>query len=294
MDPRTRVFESHRALLEGLAYRMLGARADALDVVQETFLKWNQVDVGQIRDARAWLVTVCSRIALNILQSARSRREVYVGTWLPEPLIDEEPHGPDEEPAIDETVSVALMLALERLTPAERAAFLLHDVFGHSFDEIAGILGKQSAACRKLASRARLRAREARPKFAASTAEHRRLMDAFVHAARAGQCDELRGLLAESVELYADGGGKAEAVAEVLRGPDAVIPFLVRVWSTVLQSTQHHRVEPRWFNGSPGVVLYEDDRLTTALTVSIDGGVIRRIYGHRNPDKLAAFLGDVD
>lgn len=287
MDPRTRIFESHRAALEGLAYRMLGTRADALDVVQETFLKWNQVELAQVRDARAWLVTVCSRIGLNILQSARSRREQYVGTWLPEPFVA----GGDHEEAlqIDETVSVALMLALERLTPPERAAFLLHDVFGHDFDEIAGILGKQSAACRKLASRARSRVREAQPKFSPSAAEHRRLMTAFVDAARDGKAEALRGLLAESVELYADGGGKAEAVAQVLRGPDAVITFLVRVWRRLWVTTQQHRVVPQWFNGSPGVLIYEDGELATAIAVSIDAGVIRRIYGHRNPDKLALF-----
>ncbi|MCY1059544.1 RNA polymerase sigma factor SigJ [Nannocystis sp. SCPEA4] len=287
MDPRTRLFESHRPILEGLAYRMLGTRADALDVVQETFLKWNQVDIDQVRDPRAWLVTVCTRIGLNTLQSARSRRELYVGTWLPEPLVAA--GGPEDDLQIDETVSVALMLALERLTPPERAAFLLHDVFGHDFDEIAGILGKQSAACRKLASRARARVRDARPKFTASTAEHRRLMSAFVDAARGGRADELRGLLAESVELYADGGGKADAVAVVLHGPDAVVTFLVRVWRRLLVNTQSHRVVPTWFNGSPGVLIVEDGALATALAVSIEGGVIRRIYGHRNPDKLAVF-----
>jgi RNA polymerase sigma-70 factor, ECF subfamily len=292
MDPRTRLFEHHRHTLEGLAYRMLGTRADALDVVQETFIKWNQADVDQLRDARAWLVTVCSRIALNALQSARARRELYVGTWLPEPFLPADTGDPERERQLDETVSAALMLALERLSPAERGAFLLHEVFGHSFDEIAAILGRPSAACRKLASRARTRVRDARPKFTASAAEHRRLMTAFVNAARAGQCDELRGLLAARVELHADGGGKALAVAEVLHGRDAVSEFLVRVWSALLASTTHHSVTPRWFNGAPGVLIHEDGRLTTALTVSVEHGQIRRIYGHKNPDKLAAFATD--
>jgi RNA polymerase sigma-70 factor, ECF subfamily len=263
-------------------------------VVQEAFLKWNLVDIDQVRDPRAWLVTVCTRIGLNTLQSTRSRRELYVGTWLPEPFVAAGAPGPEDDLQIDETVSVALMLALERLTPPERAALLLHDVFGHDFDEIAGILGKQSAACRKLASRARARVRDARPKFTASAAEHRRLMTAFVDAARGGRADELRGLLAESVELYADGGGKAEAVAVVLRGPEAVITFLVRVWRRLLAATSSHRVVPTWFNGSPGVLIVEDGVLATALAVSIEGGVIRRIYGHRNPDKLAALAARID
>ncbi|MGK4006785.1 RNA polymerase sigma factor SigJ [Sorangium sp. So ce1036] len=288
MDQRTHLFESHRPLLEGLAYRMLGTRADALDIVQETFIKWNQADIGQVRDARAWLVTVCSRIALNALQSARSRRETYVGTWLPEPLLDEGARSPDEEPQVDETVSVALMLALERLTPTERAAFLLHDVFGHSFDEISAVLGKQSAACRKLASRARTRVRNARPKFPASSAEHQRLLTAFLSAARAGELDELRSLLAESVELHADGGGKARTVTEVLRGVDAVSAFFVRIWSTKAASGAPYRFVLRWFNGSPGLLVYGEARLVVALTVSVDAGVIRGIYAHRNPEKLAA------
>jgi RNA polymerase sigma-70 factor (ECF subfamily) len=283
MDPRTRLFESHRRALEGLAYRMLGTRADALDVVQETFLRWNQADIGQIREPRAWLITACSRLAINMLRSARARRELYVGTWLPEPFV-----GDGDDAQIDETVSVALMLALERLTPSERAAFLLHDAFGYGFDEIADMLGKHSAACRKLASRARTRVREARPKFAASAAEHQRLISAFVQAARAGELDALRGLLAEDVELYADGGGKAQAVAGVLRGLDVVSRFLVGVWAGLLRTTQRHSVALRWFNGCPGVLIHEDDRLATALVVSIDAGKIWRVYGHRNPDKLVA------
>ncbi len=272
---------------------MLGARADALDVVQETFLKWNQTDVDQLRDPRAWLVTVCSRLALNALQSARARRERYVGTWLPEPYLAADTGDPEHARQLDETVSAALMLALERLSPAERGAFLLHEVFGHSFDEISRILGKPSAACRKLASRARARVRDARPKFTASAAEHRRLVLAVVDAARGGRVDELRDLLAAEVELHADGGGKAVAVAEVLRGPGAVAGFLVRVWSALLASTAAHSVTPRWFNGSPGGLVHEDGRLTTALTISVEAGRIRRIYGHKNPDKLAAFAATV-
>ncbi|WP_437991442.1 RNA polymerase sigma factor SigJ [Sorangium sp. So ce145] len=291
MDHRTRLFESHRPLLEGLAYRMLGTRADALDIVQETFLKWSQTDIDQIRDARAWLVTVCSRIALNTLQSARSRRETYVGTWLPEPLM-EESRSPDEEPQIDETVSVALMHALERLTPNERAAFLLHDVFGYSFDEISALLGKESAACRKLASRARARVRDARPKFAASSTEHQRLLTAFLNAARAGRIDELRSLLAEGVELHADGGGKAETVTHVLRGADAVSTFFARVWSASAHPDGRYRFVVRWFNGSPGLLVHDGDRLIAAVSVIIDEGVIRGVYAHRNPEKLAAFLAE--
>lgn len=290
MDPRTRLFESHRPVLEGLAYRMLGTRADALDIVQETFLKWSQTDIDQIRDARAWLVTVCSRIALNTLQSARSRRETYVGAWLPEPLMDEGARSPDDEPQIDETVSVALMHALERLTPTERAAFLLHDVFGYSFDEIAAVLGKESAACRKLASRARARVRDARPKFAASSTEHQRLLTAFLNAARAGRVDELRSLLAEGVEFHADGGGKVETVTHVLRGPDAVSAFFLRVWGAKEAPDARYHFTLRWFNGAPGILVHEEDRLIAAVSVSIDAGVIRRIYAHRNPEKLAAFL----
>jgi RNA polymerase sigma-70 factor (ECF subfamily) len=288
MDEKTILFEGNRRLLEGLAYRMLGTLADAQDVVQETYLKWRDADLAHIENARAWLVTVCSRLSLNVLNSARARRESYVGPWLPEPYLDDRAVDPAERARVDDSVSVALMLALENLSPAERAAFLLSEIFDYSFDEIATILGKSSAACRKLASRARTSLKAEKPRFSATPDEHQRLVGAFLQAARAGDLDTLKSLLADSVELHSDGGGKVQAVPEILRGLDAVGRFFSKIgpayWSGPSVS-----IVPHWFNGVPGILIYHDGRLNTALSASITDGRITGLYALRNPDKLAAF-----
>lgn len=290
MDEMTRIFEEHRRLLEGIAYRMLGTLADAQDVVQDTWLKWNRADAREIREPRAWLVTACSRLAMDVMKSVRKQRETYYGTWLPEPFLDERAANPAEQTHIDDTVSMALMLALEKLSPAERASFLLHEVFAYRFEEIAAILDKSEGSCRKLASRARMAVRAAKPRFEASPEEHHRLLDAFFKAAYAGDAEHLKTLLAESVELHADGGGKADTVATVLRGSEAVVQFFVRVLHERLASRGEAKIVTRWFNGVPGVLIYESGALVTALSVAIDAGAIHRIYALRNPDKLAAFL----
>lgn len=288
MDEKTILFEGNRRLLEGLAYRMLGTLADAQDVVQETYLKWRDTDLATIENARAWLVTVCSRLSLNLLNSARARRESYVGPWLPEPYLDDRAVDPAERARVDDSVSVALMLALENLSPAERAAFLLNEIFDYSFDEIAAILGKSSAACRKLASRARTSLKAEKPRFSATPDEHQRLVGAFLQAARAGDLDTLKSLLAESVELHSDGGGKVSAVPEILRGLEAVGRFFAKIgpahWSGPSVS-----IVPHWFNGVPGILIYHDGHLNTALSASITDGRITGLYALRNPDKLAAF-----
>ncbi len=288
MDEKTVIFEGNRRLLEGLAYRMLGTLADAQDVVQETYLKWQYADVSRIENARAWLVTVCSRLSLNVLNSARARRESYVGPWLPEPYIDDRAVDPAHRAHIDDSVSVALMLALENLSPAERAAFLLSEIFDYSFEEIAGILGKSSAACRKLASRARLSLKTEKPRFSTTPDEHQRLVGAFLQAARSGDLDTLKALLADSVELHSDGGGKAQAVPEILRGLDAVGAFFAKIGPAYWDARSVAMVS-HWFNGVPGVLIYDNGRLNTALTASVAHGRITGIYALRNPDKLAPF-----
>jgi len=291
MDETTRIFEEHRRLLEGIAYRMLGTLADAQDVVQDTYVKWSRANQREIRDPRAWLVTACSRLALDVMKSARVRRETYCGTWLPEPFLDEGAVNPAEQTRIDDTVSVALMLALEKLSPLERAAFLLHEVFACSFEEIAAILGKAEAACRKLASRARVAVQAEKPRFQASPGEHQRLLDAFLKAAYAGELNQLKSILTESVQLHADGGGKVETATEVLCGAETVAQFFVRVLHGRRSARDTAKVLTRWFNGVPGVLIYENDHLVVALSVAIESGAIHRIYALRNPDKLAAFEG---
>lgn len=288
MDEKTILFEGNRRLLEGLAYRMLGTLADAQDVVQETYLKWRDADLARIENARAWLVTVCSRLSLNVLHSARARRESYVGPWLPEPYLDDRAINPAERARVDDSVSVALMLALENLSPAERAAFLLSEIFDYSFDEIAAILGKSSAACRKLASRARTSLKAEKPRFAATPDEHQRLVGAFLQAARSGDLDTLKSLLADSVELHSDGGGKVSAVPEILHGLDAVSHFFLKI-GPAHWAAPSVAIVPHWFNGVPGVLIYNHGQLNTALSASIADGRITGLYALRNPDKLAAF-----
>lgn len=282
------VFEEHRSLLEGIAYRMCGVLADAQDIVQETYLKW-RANERRIADVRAWLVTVCSRLALDHLKSARHRRETYVGPWLPEPFLDERAADPAERARIDDTVSVALMVALEKLTPAERAAFLLHDVFAYSFEEIAGIVGRSEPACRKLASRARITVREGRPRFESTPEEHQRLLETFLEAAHAGDVANLKSLLTEAVEFHADGGGKVKTAPDILRGVEAVAQFFLTIWRQQVPRRESIRVESRWFNGGPGVLIFQDGQLVVALSLAIERGVISRLFALRNPEKLAVF-----
>ena len=290
MEERARLFEQHRALLEGIAYRMTGTMAEAKDIVQDTWVKWSTVaNPDEIRDARAWLVTACSRLALDMLRSARVRRERYCGVWLPEPYHVSANGDPAERADIDETISMALLLAMEKLSPHERAAFLLHDVFGYGFDEIARIIGKTSSTCRKIASRARASVRADKPRFTANAAEHRRLLDAFLNAAYAGEVETLRSLLAESVEMHSDGGGKVEALQKVMRGAAEIAEFLVQVLHARRDARMDLRLESCRINGMPGVLIHESGRLATALTVAVGDGRILAIYAVRNPEKLRGF-----
>ncbi|MEM8613854.1 MAG: RNA polymerase sigma factor SigJ [Cyanobacteria bacterium P01_H01_bin.105] len=286
-DERTLIFEQNRSTLEGIAYRMLGELSGALDIVQETYLKWCEIDVSTVHSPRAWLITVCSRLALNQLKSARVRRELYVGEWLPDPFPDQLNQDPRVQLELDDTVSVALMLALERLSPSERAAFLLHDVFNLSFDEIANTLGKSNANCRQLATRARKRIREHRPRFHTTPEEHQTLLDAFISAARQGDLDRLIALLANKVELYSDGGGQVEALPSMLCGAKKVAKFFVSIFGRYQRNAI--AIQTVWlrFNGSSGLLIYENGQLATALTLDVHAGHIHRLYAVRNPDKLS-------
>lgn len=281
-------FEQHRDFLRKLVYRMVGTLADAEDVVQETYLKWRAAEREAIVSPRAWLVKVASRLALDHLKLARVRREQYVGPWLPEPLV--EPHlTPADQMALDESVSMALLTMLERLSPAERAALLLHDIFQFSFDEVADILDKTPQACRKLASRARSHVQADKPRLAPNAAEHRRLTEAFGQAVRSGELEALQALLQEEVALHSDGGGKVQAARKVLTGRQAVAGFLLHVWENAARRDSVMRFEMCWFNGAPGWLLYEADVVATAVTFSVKDGLIEAIYAVRNPEKLVGF-----
>ena len=269
-------FEPHRRRLTGLAYRMLGSLADAQDVVQEAWLRWSAADRADVRDAGAYLARTVTRLALDHLRSARARRETYIGPWLPDPVVEEE---------ADEDVTLPLMLALERLSPLERAAFLLHDVFGLGFDEVAATIGRDAAACRKLAERARAHVREARPRFKVEKQRGLELAEAFFTASRDGDMKALGAMLAADVSSHADGGGKRPAAMKPILGFAAVM----KVHQSLAPLFREHRsklVRVCFVNGLPGFITLEADGELQATALDIEDGKIAAIYVVRNPDKL--------
>jgi len=279
-------FEPHRRRLLGLAYRMLGSMAEAEDAVQEAYLRWHDADRERVAEPRAFLITTTTRICLDVLKSARVRREEYVGPWLPDPVTDTAALAPDTQTEMAEDLSVALLLALDRLSPLERAAFLLHDVFDYSFTQVADTLGRNEAACRQLASRARTRVREARPASlqAPRPGKHAELLSAFINASRTGDVATLTHLLASDVKLVTDGGGKVTAALNVIEGADRVAAFLAGVvrkgW------TDDTTVRFDTINGLPGLIVSAPGGLVQTNAFEIEGDVVKAIYVVRNPDKL--------
>ncbi len=279
------IFESYRGLLIGLAYRMLGSVSEAEDVVQETYLRWREAKHEGIRSPHAWLVTACSRLAIDELRSVRVRREQYTGPWLPEPWVDEG-GSPAEQVEVDDSVSMALLVVLEKVSPTERAAFLLHDVFDFKFEEIATILGKTSAACRKLASRARERIRQGTANATVSAQEHTQFADAFIRAARSGDQAALIALLHPDVTLHSDGGGKAQAALKIVEGVPSVSKFFMGIYAQTDKRVTNMSITHIRFNGGPGLLVHEDGKLVTAFSFVLRDGAIRSIFAVRNPDKL--------
>ena len=289
-------FEPYRRRLLGLAYRMLGSMADAEDAVQETYLRWHAADRDRVLDARAFLMTTTTRICLDILTSARARREEYVGPWLPEPVVDTAALAPDSRTELAEDLSIALLLTLDRLSPLERAAFLLHDVFDFSFSELAMALDRSEAACRQLATRARVHVRAARPRGATSAsagsggigAKHAQLMSAFLAATQSGDLNALMHLLASDVRVVTDGGGKVRAALNVINGADRVAQFLVDATRKRPGAwwREDFRLRFASVNGLPGVIVDAPEGPVQTTAFEIDGDVIRALYVVRNPDKL--------
>jgi RNA polymerase sigma-70 factor (ECF subfamily) len=284
-------FEPYRRRLLGLAYRMLGSMADAEDAVQETYLRWHAAEREKVWDPKAFLMTTTTRICLDVLTSARVRREEYVGPWLPEPVVNTAELAPDTHTELAEDLSIALLLTLDRLSPLERAAFLLHDVFDFSFEEVATTLERSVAACRQLAARARAHVREARPRGAAEPArsgeidaKHAQFMSAFVAASRSGDLNVLTQLLAGDVRCVTDGGGKAAAALNVLSGADRVARFLVGAARKGWRDDFTLRFAT--INGLPGVIVDAPEGPVQTAAFEIDGDVIRALYVVRNPDKL--------
>lgn len=280
-------FARHRRLLFTVAYEMLGSAADAEDVVQETWLRWAPVDHSSVVDHRAYLVRIVTRQALNRLRSVSRKREEYVGEWLPEPLAT----GPDVAADVElaENVSIAMLTVLETLAPAERAVFVLRDVFDMPYEEIATAVGKAPAAVRQIAHRAREHVAARRPRSSVSATEQAAVVERFLAATRTGDVQGLLALLAPDVVLVADGGGVANAVRRPITGAERVARFLVAGGRTV-----EFAVAPLWINGAPAARIDIDGRLDTAVSVAIADGRITHIFAVRNPAKLGALGGRVD
>jgi RNA polymerase sigma-70 factor (ECF subfamily) len=281
-DHGAQTFESHRRALTGLAYRMLGSRAEAEDVVQDAYLRWHEADRAGIDQPRRYLGTVVTRLCLDRLKSARAKREVYVGQWLPEPVVDEKF---DAEADLAEDLSVALMLVLQRLSPLERASFLLHDVFGLEFAEVARALDRGEAACRQLAARARTHIEAGRPRFTASEEEGRRLADAFRTAVQNGDTEALKRLLAEDAVLYSDAGGKRPAALKPIYGAEKILRFFVGI-ARKNPALPAMAVRHATINGLPGFVMREVDGEVGTMAFDVRDSCIAAFYLVRNPDKL--------
>jgi RNA polymerase sigma-70 factor, ECF subfamily len=277
----------HRGRLLGLAYRMLGSRSDAEDVVQDAYLRF--AGARDVHNPEAFLVTVVTRLSLDRLKSARAQREIYVGPWLPEPVCDAEGLSPDAATELADDLSFALLLALDRLSPLERAAFLLHDVFDIQFSEVARMIGRTEAACRQLATRARRAVRDARPAPSATPDGHARLLSAFSEAVASGDVSRLAGLLREDAVAMTDGGGRKSAALNPIFGADKVARFFIGVAGK--NSGRDIRIEPTIINGTVGALLYMDGEIDHSLSLTIDGDRIAAIYVVRNPDKLRHIAG---
>lgn len=282
-------FDRHRSHLTGLAYRMLGSVAESEDIVQNAYLRWHDVDRHTVDNPKAYLSRVVTRLCLDRLKEARHRRETYVGEWLPEPVVDRASSAtpPMEDMAHD--LSFALRLALERLSPLERAAYLLHDIFDMSFDEVAATLGRNTAACRQLAARARRRVHDGRPRFSVTRDEGEEIAEAFLTASRSGDTAGLGHLLAEAATLHSDGGGHKRAALRPIVGADKICRFFAGLARKAEGAT------PLWLkrltiNGLPGWVTVERDGTLQTTAVEVVDGRIAAIYVVRNPAKLDHLL----
>jgi RNA polymerase sigma-70 factor (ECF subfamily) len=269
-------FDPLRAKLMRVAYRMLGSVADAEDVIQETFIRWMGADRAGVRSPEAFLRRTVTRLCLDQLKSARRQRETYVGPWLPDPVVEE---------VEEEEVTLPLMLALERLSPLERAAFLLHDVFGLGFEEVATTIEREPEACRQLAARARTHVREARPRFKVEKQRGFELAEAFFTASRSGDMRALGAMLAADVSVHADGGGKRPAAMAPIAGFDAVMKFH-EMLAALFQKNGSTLLRAVFVNGLPGFISMESDGELQTTALEIEDGKIAAIYVMRNPDKL--------
>lgn len=295
-DRALRYDRDHARTLRALAYRMLGSRTEAEDIVQEAWLRWAEVDESTVQHSGAYLSRLVTNLSLDKLGSAAARREHYVGVWLPDPLLNDESAwspGPEVEAEFAQDVSVAFMLALERLSPLERAAFLLHDVFDLDFDEIGRRLERSPAACRQLASRARGNVKADYARREVEDEERDRLFSAFTEAVRSFDVDALARVLTDDAVMLADGGGKVSAVSRPLRGAAVIAKTFIGF--ARLPTSHGWRMEPARINGLPGCLIFDDVTGQLVQTIALapsatEPGRVSALYIQRNPDKLRGVL----
>ena len=286
---RLATFDQYRSVLFSVAYRMLGSVADAEDMLQETFIRWQQAPDEEIRSPKAFLITIISRLCINYMQSARVQREEYVGQWLPEPIITGPGNDPLEIIRVDESLSMAFLVMLERLTAVERAVFLLREVFEYEYSEIAAVLSQSEVNCRRVLSRAKQHVRAIRTRFKTSSQKKSDLLERFLKATSDGDMEGLVTLLSSDVVLHSDGGGKAIAVPNRIQGADNVARGIFSGLQKIVPKNLVRRVME--INGEPGVVSYLDGKPHSVLTLGAGEGRIHAIYILTNPEKLAHLPG---
>lgn len=292
-DP-TATFAGLRPRLFSIAYRMLGIRADAEDVVQDAWLRWHGSPQDGVQSTEAWLVTITTRLAIDRLRTRKAERETYIGWWLPEPLVELDERTPETAAELASEVSVAFMWVLERLSPDERAAFLMRQVFDQDYVDIAAMLNKSEASCRQMVHRAQERVQQERPRFAVPKDTHRDLLAKFMQAAANGDRAAMKAMMSDAVELVADGGGKVKSFLHVLRGAGRVAGVY---WSLLNQFPAQVAYRPALINGEPGLLRYVQGKLESAQSFIVDDGRIVAVFVMRNPDKLTAvpqFIDAVD
>jgi RNA polymerase sigma-70 factor (ECF subfamily) len=281
------VFAALRRRLFSIAYRMLGVRADAEDVVQDAWLRWNGTDRTAVQSPEAWLVTAVTRLSIDRMRAARAEREAYAGFWLPEPLVEVDERSPELLAEQASELSMALMWVLERLSPEERAAFVLRQAFDQDYADVAAVLGKSEAACRQLVHRAAERVRHERARFEVPRAAHKALLDKFMQAARDGDRAAMKSLFADDVHIVGDGGGKVPSFGKIISGSQRLADLYFAGFRRYGSQVEYR---PVTINGEPGLLRYIGGELESAQAFAFDGERIAAIYAVRNPDKLARIV----
>lgn len=285
-EKKVEIFKRYRARLFGIAYRMLGTHAESEDILQEAYIKWHQTNAEEIETPEAWLVTIVTRLSIDRLRKASHERETYIGPWLPEPLVISDAPSPEEEAELASNLSLAFMVLLERLSPLERAVFLLHDIFDCAYADVARIVGKTETASRQLIHRARERVRTDKPRFQTDEKERAILIKKFSAAAYAGDEKTLLALFADEVSMMSDGGGKVTAARKIIHGKNKLAHALA------MFGTKSGAVFKNAFytiNGELGILTFYEGKIFSATTFDVEDGKISAIYRVMNPDKLKAF-----